>query len=277
MGFRHGMIVALGFMLTLPPVWTSGAEAPATRPAHTVDHNNALSEELVPELNIDGLPMRDFVEYLADQWKDVQIVQFTGPWQDLVVPRLHLRNVTRRQVMELLGNMFPDLDIHSLDQDLYHDKFSGNVWIFQQVQNAAAPAPTRVSAFGLAQTVDRLAFHRMATSAPGGKAPDKDLEQKTLKDVLSLIEATLEQSAEPGITPTVMLHEPTETVLVKGTEAQINAVQQAIQALNNSVSDKTLEGKLLEATNENSVLRQQLAHQHEAPKAASQDKPGSKE
>lgn len=37
MGFRLGLIAALGFMLTLPPVWADGADAPATRPAHTED------------------------------------------------------------------------------------------------------------------------------------------------------------------------------------------------------------------------------------------------
>ena len=298
MGFRLGMIAALGLILALPPAWACAADAPATRPAHT-EENNSPVDELVPKLDADGTRLGDFVTLLADQWKDVQIVQFNGPWQDLTLPSLHLRNVTREQVLMLLSNMYPDLFIHPLQENTGLFGGSGNtqgknVWIFQQVLSAAAPVRTRVSAFGLAQTVDRLAFHRMVVFASSDnanakddkgvpfKVPDKDAEQKALKDVLSLIQATLDQSAEPDITPTVMLHEPTETVIVKGTPGQINAVQQALGALDNSISEKTLEGKLLKATNENNGLRYQLtqlqqreAKSEAATKTAPEYKPGS--
>ncbi|HEX5244827.1 MAG TPA: hypothetical protein VFW23_16335, partial [Tepidisphaeraceae bacterium] len=70
----------------------------------------------------------------------------------------------------------------------------------------------------------------------------------------------------------------------KGTPSQITAVQQALQALDTSMSEKSLEGQLLQATSEITVLRQQLKDslQREAKleartKAATQDKPGSKE
>jgi len=301
MGFRHGTIAALGLILALPPAWARAADAPPTRPAHA-EENNSPVDELVPKLDADGVRLGDFVTMLSDQWTDVQIVQFSGPWQDLTLPSLHLRNVTREQVLMLLGNMYPDLFIHPLQENTGLFGGSGNihgkdVWVFQQVQSASAPVRTRVSAFGLTQTVDRLLFHRMVVAAisepeahvKGEKSsqiqgPDKDAEQKALKDVLSLIQATLDQSAEPDITPTVMLHEPTETVLVKGTPSQIAAVEQALQALDTSTSERSLESKLLQVTSENNVLRQTLRASRQrderseaVPKAADQDKPGSKQ
>lgn len=304
MGFRRGTIAALGLIMALPPAWARAADAPATRPAHAQEDNSPV-DELVPKLDADGLRLGDFVTMLSDQWTDVQIVQFNGPWQDLTLPSLHLRNVTREQVLMLLSSMYPDLFIHPLEENTGLFGRSGNhqsksVWIFQQVRSATAPERTRVSAFGLAQTVDRLALQKMVMVMAGKpdqrraaiddgiqiKIPDKDAEQKAMKDVLSLIQATLDQSAEPDITPTVMLHEPTETVLVKGTSAQISAVTQAIQALSQSISENLIGAKLLMYSNENKELRKQLKAAQEIQskleaqlKASNegQHKPGSKE
>ncbi len=299
MGFRLGVIAALGLMLVLPPAWTCAADAPATRSAKAENQSNSPGDETMPELVVRSMSLGDFVTYLAHQWKDVQFIQVNGPWQDLNLPPLRLRNVTRYQVIMMLTTMYPELYVHAIDPNrpLFsadRNQHGENVLIFQQVKGAAIPMRTRVSAFGLTQTVDRLAFHKLAISAAldqeqaakndgtGIKVPDKDSEQWAMKDVLSLIQATLDESAEPDVTPTVMLHEATETVLVKGTSEQINAVQQALQALDNSMSEKSLEGKLMQVTNENNRLRYQLTRLREseaklkaATKAGSQDKSGS--
>lgn len=267
----------IGLLLAIPPTSLQAAAAATTRPAAANERAGGPDEQIVPEVDVQAdTTLKQFVTQLGATWKDVQILQFGGPWQDLRLPSLHLRNVTRKQILVLMGDLFPELEIHSLDGNLaFGDQYAGDVLVFQQRPGSQIPIRTRMTAFGLAQTVDRLVFHkdmiallpREEPARPGQPQPplpaevraaNEAAEKQALSDVLSLIQATLEQCSEPDVVPSVKLHEPTETVLVKGTPAQIDAVAHTLQALNASITQDSIEAKLSRAIDDNNWLRDQL-------------------
>lgn len=143
-----------------------------------------------------------------------------GPWQDAEVPDLKLHEVSLIQVISILSTFCPTLS--------YTTVGGGDrqpVYVFRN-RTMGGNADIRVQAFGISAIVDRLAARADGTS---DRAKFQKARQDTLQHVLSLIENTLNQTAEPGMKATVSFHAETETVLVRGSGNQINSVRQALE------------------------------------------------
>jgi hypothetical protein len=220
--FLFGVVVLSSLGLAATPA-TRPAESPLASPAPAA--NGPIHELNVPA----GSSPADLLHRLRQLDPAFQYVAEPGTWQDTRLPEIQLRDVTATDVVQILSNLVPDLRIQPI---------TGSVWVLSSRGRAASAPSTQLSAFGLSDPVERIGLK----DAWDGLGKDQDAptaeqiaagRKQALKEVLSLLESAVTQ-ADPSFQPSLKLHEATEVLLVRGTGAQLNAVSQAIKALQSS-------------------------------------------
>jgi hypothetical protein len=212
--------------------------AAGTNPAIGQDAGGKTSPAAPPvinELNVpaDGMPLAEFLASVQDREPSFQYVASAGAYQQAMVPRMHLRNVTVQQVVEMVRRLVPSVEI-TVEESR---ESPTALWIFRQIPGASGSDPSqRVSAFGLNDAVERLTMRKAWSSGLDAKEPPTPdqisaARKDAVKEVLSLVETALAQSSDQGTSPTLKFHEATGVLLVKGTSLQTNAIAQTLEAL----------------------------------------------
>jgi len=220
---------ALSFILVVAVLsGLSPAATPGTRPAEqTSDSTAPGGQQIIRELNLPkGSSAADLLHHLRQLDPAFQYVAEPGPWQDTLLPEIQLRDVGTTEVMMILSNLVPDLKMQQV---------TGSVWVVNSRSRGGSGQQTQLSAFGLADSVERIGLKEAwATVAKDQGTPTADQiaagRKQALQEVLSLLESAVTQ-ADPSFQPSLKLHEGTGVLLVRGTPAQLNAVSEAIRAL----------------------------------------------
>jgi hypothetical protein len=195
--------------------------AAATRPTFVNSVPIAELSVIIPELDVQAntVKLKDFLPILQQKVPDFQFITEPGPWEDLMLPELHLRNVTMGQIFGLIGRLNQDFPIDSVTS-----RERPPLYIFGRTQRGSQ-LDSRVQGFYLSTIADRL----MRQSGQLNQDQYQKTRKEMLNHVLSLIETTVEESASPsGSRGQISFHPETETVLVKGSQNQINAVSQTL-------------------------------------------------
>ena len=201
----------------------------------------------------DSMTIGKLLPVLKEKAPAFEYVVEPGPWEDSKVPEMKLQDVTISQVVSILATFSPDFTFTTIDGgSLFPSRPS--VYIFKN-RTSEAGADIRVQAFGVSGIVDLLAarVEGMADRANYQKA-----RHEALQHVLSLIENTLSQAAAPAIKPVVSFHAETETVIVKATNSQINAVKQTLDTLQPAANYDRLNDQLRETRAQVDSLHSEL-------------------
>jgi hypothetical protein len=213
------------------------AAAAATTPA------NPARPMLLPEVKVEGLPLVEVLNFLRDVDPTFQVV-LAGPGAQGGGPIIHelkLKNVSAEAVLKLLAQTYPQISIDTVAAD---DQGSP---IWTVVVGAPKPAGEGDPLFGgagpgfdpaMGMPADRSAepvtiVRRLRESIDHLAAGDsEEARAKARSAVLSLIQATIETQGGGGKAPaTIKLHEPTDTLVFKGTAAQAQFVDEALGTL----------------------------------------------
>lgn len=223
--------IASPLVLAIALFWTAAwAETPATRPA---EPSGSATPATLKELDVAaGSTASDFLRQLQQADPDFQYIAQPGPWEKAPLPRMNLRGVTLKQGVALLQN-FVDVQVDGAGAGPHF------VYIFRG-RNVGSGPPTSLSAFGLADPVERLGLNNawagMAKNQDSPTSEQIAAGRKTaLKEVLSLLESAASQ-ADSSFQPLLKLHQETEVLLVRGTPAQLNAVSESLRALQSAQS-----------------------------------------
>ena len=192
--------------------------------------NNSLfggEPHVIVELDVPaGASVADLLQRLRQADPSFQYVARPGAWQDSKLPQIRLRDVDQQDVMMVLAQLVPAVQMRQI---------SSTVWVLNGRSPAADVPRNELRAFGLTEPVERIGLkNAWAAVGKGQDAPTAEQivvgRKQALKQVLSLLESAATQ-ADSSFEPSLKLHEETEVLLVRGTDAQLNAVSQALVAL----------------------------------------------
>jgi len=221
-------------MCTCASGLTAGGQVVGTDNAASTPAKSQPAVPVINELTVpgEGMPLAEFLGYLQSREPSFQYVVSAGAYQDAVVPKMRLKNVTVLQVVEMVRRLVPAIEV-TIEEPRGS---STPLWVFRQSPGAGSDASKQVSAFGLNDAVERLAMRKAWSSGLDAKAPPTPdqvaaARKEAVKEVLSLVEAALAQASERGASPTLKFHEATGVLLVKGTSSYINVISQTIEAL----------------------------------------------
>jgi hypothetical protein len=198
-----------------------------------------------------------FLPLLQHQAPDFQYVAQPGSWQDFPLPPLRLQNLSVAQIVNMLTNLDPQLEVDELHaNDLFRQ--APVLYIFK---NRPGPAPEtgdlRVMALGLSDAIDRLAL-RKARAAASPPSPEQfvTFRKEATDELLSLLQASISQ-APAQEEPSLKLHKETEVLLIRGEDRQLRAASQALDALRSADDPKRYESQYLELLNRYQTLLNQ--------------------
>jgi hypothetical protein len=199
-------------------------------------------------VKVEGLPLVEVLNFLRDVDPTFQVVlagpgaQGGGP----VIHELKLKNVSAESVLKLLAQTYPQIAVDTVAGD---DQGSP-IWTvvvagprpgeggipgvpgvpgfdpggFEMMGDPGMPAPAAQPVTivrRLRESIDHLA---------GGDS--EEARAKARSAVLSLVQATIETQGGGGNAPAVIkLHEPTDTLVFKGTPFQAQFVDEALDTL----------------------------------------------
>jgi hypothetical protein len=190
-----------------------------------------------------------FLGILKQKLPSFQYVANAGKWQDAMLPQLNLRNVTVPQIIDLLREIVPQMLANPFYAPGAAPGERSEFWVFRDQPEAQRSGDgVRLVAFGLNDSIDRLALRKSwSVTAANAIAPAPEQvatsRKEALKEILSLLEASLSQAEGPGTAPSLKLHEETGVLLVKGLPGQINAITQALEALKSGDDPNQLKTK----------------------------------
>src|SRR5581483_6652045 len=238
-----GMLFLAGSGLVAPAAWggesASDSKTAATQSAGKRDENIDLFGKVgrIGELDVPaGASVADLLQRLRQADPAFQYVAEPGPWLETKLPQIRLREVTPQDAMMVLAQLVPAVQMRQI---------SSKIWVLNGRNGQAGGPRTQLSAFGLNEPVERIGLkNAWAAVAKDQDAPTADQiadgRKQALKQVLSLLESAVTQ-ADPSSQPSLKLHEETEVLLVRGTDAQLNAVSQALTALQSGGGLRTYE------------------------------------
>ena len=204
-----------------------------------------------------------FLPLLQQQVPGFQYVAQPGPWQDFPLPALHLQNLSIGQVVQMLTNLLPELEVdevHSPNGLFPAPPEEPVLYVFK---SRPGPGPqtgnVRVMAMGLADAIDRLAMRKARTAAsPPSPEQFAAFRKEATDELLSLLQAAISQvpaQGEPSQDePSLKLHKETEVLLIRGEDRQLKAASQALDALMSADNPKRYESQYLELLNRYQTL-----------------------
>jgi hypothetical protein len=230
---RHAILVA-GLALLLAAV-TASAEPPIP-PDQPIKNDTPMPPLSVPA---GGRPLRDV---LADVQKSVpsfHCVVTSDPGMadnEPVLPPMQLTDLTIGQFLQFVNDTYPKVTIHRIDgaadkPPLYalnvgtpDDGGGGHT---QSLFTPPAPPPVEPPTL----SVRVVSLSELVRPRAAAKTGDGDRTRLATDDVLSAVQAALDVAALPGPPATVKVHQPTLTLIVRGTDAQLKLVDQTLKSL----------------------------------------------
>ncbi|MDB5296885.1 MAG: hypothetical protein JWO31_2868, partial [Phycisphaerales bacterium] len=214
-------------------------------------------DAVLPDVQFERVGVADAVQFLQDSvpsFKAVVVGEGGGPADDLPVT-LRLRNTTVGQVLDVIKVATGD----AVSVEMVAGP-TGPVHVIRVRRAAAGAAAARpggpaVQVYRLSGIVSRMVGARSdedrhrdnglfrAAAAPaaddaaaikaGPNGPAELAKRRTaaLNNVLSVVQATLQLAAGGPNAPTVQLHEETQTLIFKGTDAQRAALEDLLASL----------------------------------------------
>lgn len=234
----HRMLPAVAvFLAASLPAALAGGPATDRSPGRAAPQAvvDAMEQQVVPDLDAEGITLRDFLALLRDRVPGFQAVVSAEAIGDLGLPPIHIKKVTVGQILTLVANLYPDVQVNPLNSG-----GSAPVYLFTPQRAPVLPG-TRVVAYGLSKLVDRLAARN--APAKNAAAPDQAARAKALDEVLTLVKTTLAQS-DADERAVLQVHEGTQTILVKGTQSQTESVRNTLNSLEESLGPDPLIDKL---------------------------------
>jgi len=162
--------------------------------------------KVLPQVEFDNISVDDAVNSLRDADPTLKVMLAYDP--DATAGQtinIKLKNVTAIDVLSLIHFAYPNIDLIPVQSQ------TGATMMLLKVHTSPQPPPPvlRVKIFNLSPIVSA------GTS---------------LDQVMSLIQAVLDET-QSDTKPVLKVHEPTKTLIVRGTIDQLNAVAETINAL----------------------------------------------
>lgn len=259
------LLVAACMMVPFTAPHAHAQPAPQTRPTNSLfGGGDASANADIKELSIPAnqVSAARFLAIIREKVPAFQYVANAGRWQDVMMPQLELRDITVDQAIDLVRQMVPQVEVTFMP---------GNTSSFYLLRDrpgtSGGAMRTRLTAFGLNEPTDRLALRKSwSSTAYDDIAPTPEeiakSRQAALREILSLLEAAISQSSanDPSApSPSLKLHEETGVLLMRGTDAQIGAATQALEALKSVDDPNQLRVKYERLTREYAALRNRNA------------------
>lgn len=207
------------------------------------EDRSAPDNPMLPDVRFDGAPLEEVVEYLRKATPRFQAVVVRDP---LVRPgepfvRLRLKHVPVSQVLGVLQAAYPEVRVTSVMPPPNSTALPVHVIRVRRSEGSHAatagelPVPAlKVYPLGPANSElwNRSPEHPMARQ-----------EKERIENALSLIKQVLSKipEEEGRGTPELLVHEPTQSLIVRGLPVQHAAVRDALDALRPNPEAKTLE------------------------------------
>jgi hypothetical protein len=184
---------------------------------------DSVGDHLIKQIDFTGVGLKDAIQGLENDCPGFQAVIVPDPRNpdfDPVLPNMTLKNLPLNQIVEVIEKSVSELKVDKVTSN------KGDVWIFRvrhigdgrQAATSTSPAVM----------VCRLSPLIRASAADRAKA---------LSDILALIQAVVEASgANPP--PMMKVHEPTETLIFRGTPVESELITRALNALEANQSER---------------------------------------
>lgn len=231
---RHAVTLLAGLLGVAGPAMVVPTLAQATHAQATLappttrpQTSEPTASDTVIDLQLDSVSLRDYVDYLSDV-SNANIILMNGPDLDparVKLPKLKLRQIRVEDAIALL-QWVPGLYIE-IDSDT-----SGKVPTFL----IRAATPSALPGDEARVTTRVMPLERMLLGEDAiERIPDAAERTKLLEvkvpQTLQLIEEALMMQFPNGNVPELNLHQPTQTLLVKGNQEQYDVVNEVIHAL----------------------------------------------
>lgn len=220
-----------------------------------------VEDRLMPGERFEDVPLDDVLSFIHEAVPAFNVVVVRGPNVPAnypTIPRMTVKNITIGQFLQFLQESFPDLTVAPIEgpeSALYVVRIPSAMMPEGLAVESRPPQPGGFpggmgmvgGGGGLFEAgpmpvisdtplVRVYKLSEIVASISGGQ-PDK--QKQALNDVLSLIQAALEQIDDGGKDKAVIkVHEQTQTLLFKGTVNKQQVLEQIIQTLQPDVDPK---------------------------------------
>ena len=209
----------------------SGEATPHRDPQRNESATAEVDNGVPQDLDV-GQPPPSLKTFLADmhqKFPNFQAVTAGNQevWDRLFLPPMHLSKVNLAQVLHVLGDVFPGLEIKP-------EQVSGSqpVFVFNIPQGYVPGYSGEGNLFqvvGLADAVERQVLSSMVAGQADANTPKA--RKLALDQVLSLIKEAVKEADPSAPPPDMKIHDETQTLLLKGNNKQLNAVSSVLQVL----------------------------------------------
>jgi hypothetical protein len=234
---KYVAIVVLGFGVVSALAQSVPTPAPATQ-------QTDIEATVLPELAFDSMPFDDVLDFLRHKVNGFNAVAVRDPGAPPGYPlltNLKLRDVSLGQFMEFIEKSYRGVHVERIQGT----ERSGPLFVIHidaveqpgppagMIAGGAAPVgggpgmqpeEPAVSVYRLSTIISALAETKSA-----GSEPEKS--KQALNDVLSLVQAALEQTGEKPKTSVLKVHEPTQVLVFKGTPQENAIVREVLETL----------------------------------------------
>jgi hypothetical protein len=205
------------------PATATSTEAEEGRPLTAVVRTT--DEPTLPEFEMHDVPLQAVLEHLRDaapQFQLVVVYEPGAPPDQPVITHLKLTRVTPSQVLEALSRVFAQVRVSRTEGA------EPAVWTVQ-IRAPRSPDATRITrVFRLREAIDQVARETTESDGPAARGQ----RQQARSAVLALIDTALQADgggSQPP--PQLQFHEPTETLVFRGTKDEAVLVDDALGAL----------------------------------------------
>jgi hypothetical protein len=240
----RGLAIVLSALLLAQPAPAAPPTAPAAPPptaTPTTPPPVAISrdeEAVIPELDLKDGTLEDLIAILqkADPSFKAVVFREKGVGPDVPRIRLQVKGASRQQILDLLSVRHNNVESRKLagGPEAIH-----TFRVSRPANGNTVEAPPYVRVYPLAAAIQRL----IETRPEGDAKNAKPLSQKeALNRVLSLVQAVSSTQESPDGTPSLQVHEDTQTLIVRATTPEHRVLEETLAALTKrSASDRELE------------------------------------
>jgi hypothetical protein len=214
----------------------------------------------LPVMSLEGVTIDQFLDLIKFQYPDIKIVEISGEKQPLYSIRIDdTASLGRKEAAIKLEYAKADLASKKVDLQRKQQLVKANAASQSEVEQAEL-------AVQLAQSQMSMAMLESERSGLSAKNPGADAgvvasppvvkvfrlnevianfksetdPKKATDDILSLVQAAMDASGgDPKDQPTLKLHQPTQTLIFKGSPEKLAVLEQVLEALRPRESDET--------------------------------------
>lgn len=218
-----------------PPGFAPGFPGAKTQDQEAQTAPPALESQVIAQFKSGPVTLDDLLTYLKDTVPGFNsvVIRSTGIPNDYpTLPDLSLKNVTVGQVLELLRTSYPGVSIHRID-----GKGPSGVPLYA-VRIEMSGGPGMIGGYGMppgifpAPTeppkplVKVYRLNEIIANLNGGSDAKKSMD-----DVLSLVQAALDETGDSQEKVVLKVHQQTQTLVFKGSPEKMAVLEQALDAL----------------------------------------------